>query len=170
MSKKYEKKRPEKDFCKWVIIGLLLMLLPLVYYRPGYDELSSKEIQVKYIGYTSGRYASNDYYLTTVDGDNLQIRGDFSYDELKETLQPNTIVTVKYYRGMYILWKTDYIYELTYAGDQLVKYAGSSQLENQIVMIFVGISVILIGFMFYNYQTQFIRKMKRKLKKPLKNR
>ena len=165
MGKRYDKKRPEKDFQKWILVGLLLMLLPLIYHRPEYEDLSTKEIQVANVGYTSGRYASNDYYLTTVDGQSLRIRGEFSYDELKDKLQPGTSVTVKYHHGMYLLWMTDYIYEMTYSGDQLVSYSGSNQIENQIVMIVVGILVILVGFMLYNYETQFIKKKVREYKR-----
>ena len=60
---------------------------------------------------------------------------------------------------------TDYIYEMTYSGDQLVSYSGSNQIENQIVMIVVGILVILVGFMLYNYETQFIKKKVREYKR-----
>ena len=167
MGKTYDKRRPEKDFQKWILVGFMLMLLPIIYHRPAYEDLSVKEIQVKNVGYTSGRYASEDYYLTTVDGENMRIRGEFSYDELRDKLQSGTSVTVKYHRGMYFLWMTEYVYEMTYEGDQLVVYSGNNQIENQIVMIVVGILVILVGFMFYNYETQFIKKMIRrnKLKK-----
>lgn len=169
MGKKYDKKRPEKDFRRCVIIGLLLMLLPFIYYSPSYEELSTKDIRVKYVGYTSGRYASDSYYLITIEGDSVQIRGDFSPEELKEALQPNTLVTVKYYRGMHYLWMTDYIYELTCNGERLVSYDADTQLERHLVMIGVGILVMLIGFMFYNYETQFIRKMMRKYRRKRTN-
>lgn len=148
------------------------MLLPLIYYRPNYEDLQTKDIRVQSVGWTSGatRYPSRNYYLTTVDGDWYEIRGDLSYAELEEALQPNTLVTIKYFRGLHILWMANYIKELSCDGEILVSYSGDEQMENQLVMIGVGLLIMLIGFMFYNFQTGFIRNTKFKIRKKIRKK
>ena len=172
MGKRYDKRRPQKDFLKFVIVGLLVMLIPLVYFRPGYDDLQTKNIQVQSVdsSYGHGRYSTRNYYLFTVDGEQYEIRGDFTYAELEQALQPNSQVMIKYYRGLYILSMRNYIIELTCDGETLVAYSGDEQLENQIVMIGVGLLIILVGFIFYDWQTDFIRNTKFKVRKRLKQR
>lgn len=172
MGKRYDKRRPQKDLLKFVIVGLLIMLLPLIYYRPNYEALQTKEIRVQSVGISSGqgRYSSQNYYLTTVSGERYEIRGDLSYTELEGALQPNTLVTIKYFRGLYIFSMTNYIKELTCDEETLVSYSGDEQLENQLVMIGVGLLIIGVGFIFYDWQTDFIRNTKNKIKRKLKRR
>lgn len=165
MGKKRDKHKHEKHFLITAVIGLLLMCLPIIYYSPSYDDLSTKQIQVACVGYVpGGRYASRTDHLITTDGERMEIRGNYSYIQLEKTLKPNTIVTVKYYRGLFYLWMTDYIYELTYNGEKLVTYGGDAQVERQLVMIVVGVIVILLGFVLYNAQTGFVKKQIRKSK------
>lgn len=164
MGKQYDKRRAEKAFLKFVIAGVLFMLLPLIYFRPSYDNLQTKDIRVSSIGsYASGgRYSSLSYYLLTVDGDRYEILGDFTYSELKEALQPNTPVAIKFYRGLNGITVKNHIKELSRDGEILVSYRGNEQLENQIVMTCIGLVIIGIGFMYYNWQTDFIRNIRNK--------
>ena len=165
MGKKHNRKSPERTFRKAVLIGLLLMLLPLIYYHPNYDRLSTKDIRVLSVGAgPAGRYFQRNYYLTTMDGEVMQLHGDFSYKELEQTLTPNTEVSVKYYRGMYVLWRTDYVVELSHNGTTLVAYSGDTQMKNQLAGTCAGLLVIGTGFLNYNYQTDFLGKIRKKRK------
>lgn len=151
----------QKDLLGFLLAGLLLMLLPYLYYQPGYDELDEKEIVVRDVGYVVQR-GSPSYYLTTANGERMEIRGDLSYQELSEALVPNTRVTVKYYRGLCYFWMTDYIKELTHNGRQLVAYSGDQQKENQTVLLIIGLLVILTGLLFYDFRSKSIRKYLKK--------
>ena len=151
----------QKDLFCFLLAGILLMLLPFLYYQPGYDELDEKDIVVYNVGYVMQR-GSPSYYLTTADGERMEIRGDLSYQELSETLTPNTRVTVKYYRGLCYFWITDYVKELTHNGKLLVAYSGDHQKENQTVLLIIGLLVILTGFLFYDFRTKSIRKLLKK--------
>ena len=141
----------------FIVVGLLLILIPFIYYTPDYDELSTKDIVVQDVDYVSGR-GGRSYYLTTIDGERLEIRGELSYSELKEVLTPNTRVTIKYYHGLYGLRMTDYIRELAYNGNQLVSYSGDCHLNHVIAFIVIGLIVVLIGFLLYILEAHMIKK------------
>ena len=153
----------QRSFICFSLVSILLILLPFIYYRPSYEELSEKEITVKNVGYITQRHGSPTYFLTTVDGERLEIRGELSYQELQEELQPNTQVMVKYHRGLYFLWMTDYIKELTCNGKQLVTYSGTDQIESQIIFFIMGLLVFLIGLLLYIFSTKSIKKRLKKL-------
>lgn len=141
------KKRKKRDanYSLWVLIlGVMILLIPYIYFTPDYNELKEKEIIVREVGYVPSKGTDN-YYLNTMDGERLEIRGKLSYKTLQETLKPNTLVQIKYYHGLCGLRMVDYIKELTYEGTQLVVYGGDNQTENVIVCSVIG------GFMISVY-------------------
>lgn len=141
----------------FIVVGLLLILIPFIYYTPDYDELSTKDIVVQDVDYVSSR-GGRSYYLTTIDGERLEIRGELSYSELKEVLTPNTRVTIKYYHGLHGLRMTDYIRELAYNGNPLVAYSGDCHLNHVIAFFVIGLIVVLIGFLLYILEAHMIKK------------
>lgn len=142
----------------FIVVGLLLALIPFIYYTPDYDELSTKDIWVQDIGYISNR-GGRSYYLTTTDGERMQIRGELSYPELKEALTPNVRVTIKYYHGLYGLRMTDYIRELTYNNKQLVAYSGDCHANHVIAFFVIGLVVALIGFVLYSLEAHMVKNL-----------
>ena len=165
MRKKSSTRQSRWALTKTLIFGLLIIILPLIQNDRPYEALQTKEICVASVDSISGRGFSPSRYLITVDGENLQLRGEFSFKELKEKLQPHTIVTVKYYTGRYLLlFKTDYIRELTLNGEELVSYGKNYRNENIISAAVIGVLIISTGVLIYNWDTDFLKKLRKKNK------
>lgn len=139
-----------------IVIAVFFFLLPLIYAVPDYASLQTKEIAVSRTGYHASK-GSVLYYLITTDGERMEIRGEVDYDVLK-ALEPGSQVTVKYYNGAYVLWRKDFIREMTKDGQYLVAYAGDQQRENLIVTWCIGAVSLIVGFTGYWAETKWLKK------------
>lgn len=104
-----------------VLVGILLPLLPMLIPAAEYDELTTKEIVIESVERV-GNYKHRFFRITTAEGEQYNITGDYSGINVYEALPCGKPVTIKYYENQIFFTLKKYAEVIIVDGVTVVHY------------------------------------------------
>ena len=105
-----------------ILTGILLPLLPILIPTAEYDELTTKEIVIESLERVRGYKHKSFPRITTVEGEQYNITGDYSDINVYEDLPYGKPVTIKYYENQIFFTLKKYVEVVIVDGVTVVHY------------------------------------------------
>ncbi len=153
----------QKRFLKNIIIVAVIFLLPYIYFQPEYESLKEAEVTIDRTFYNVSRRGIGSFIRTTDEivfkvGGKISSRSDF-----ESKLTPNTIVQIKYYRGVLVFIPMNFIEELTVNNETIITYNNQKGLV-QIICVIAGSLVFMVEFLFYADSAHLLKKLRNRFR------
>lgn len=102
--------------------GILLPLLPVLIPTAEYDELIGKEIVIASVEWVSQHKGADFHRITTEDGEQYNITGDYAGIDIKEVLPRGKKVSIQYYENKILFQTKKYAEVIFVDGVCVVRY------------------------------------------------
>lgn len=123
----------------FMLLGIVFFAMHAAFPEPDYANFRQDTIEVQSLNYyVGGRYSSGHYEITTDQGTNYRVSGDYESSTLREKVQVGVKAEIKYYEG--IIFRFRYIKELTIEDKLVVTYVD----RRSSTLLSVAITAVII--------------------------